>query len=489
MSALKALASREIRVSTSTLDRQAVARDLWPALALAQRSGVPVTAPEAVIWPADESAVQRVVHWARENRVTLMPRGAGTARTGASTVAPFGVMLDVKRLNRVHAFDEVARTVTVGAGLSGEALEVWLRARGFTLGWRPEGLRLASTVGGWLATGTWPFESLAQGPLHDALVGCRLIDGRGEAWSFTQADARWHALVLGAEGTLGVFTEATLRVQRRPEVEAWHSFEFERRDEALGALHALVDEGLRPVFVSVEPESGITMQHRESARSRGWFQEKVAPRLLEALARETVGRPALLNRVNALYSKTRLHLVLAGHQNSVNTASRNAVELLVKAGGDEVDAGAARTAVRQLAQAPVREGALAAIGTTVDEVAVDAPWSVVNTLVAQVMSVTQGLALTQVRFSVASTSRARIHFAFTLAGVDDREAVQRWRMVHATVSGAALQHGGHPWAQGGIGLKARESYLAQLGPARAALVPIKRALDPDALFAPGRLFT
>jgi alkyldihydroxyacetonephosphate synthase len=206
--------------------------------------------PDLVVRPRDADDVERVLDWAGDAGVTVVPYGGGSSVVGGVT-PPSGptVSLDLERLDRVLEVDEVSGSAHVQAGALGPVLEDQLRPSGWTLRFYPQSFEF-STVGGWLATRAGGH--FATGPTHidDLTEAIGAVTPRGR-WTSRRLPAsgagpspdRW---LLGSEGTLGVITDAWVRIQRRPTARGQATVAFATEAAALDAVRALVQDGLRP---------------------------------------------------------------------------------------------------------------------------------------------------------------------------------------------------------------------------------------------------
>jgi alkyldihydroxyacetonephosphate synthase len=206
--------------------------------------------PDLVVRPRDEDEVEAVLDWCAQAGVACIPWGGGTSVVGGVT-PPGGpaISLDLERLDRVLEVDAVSRAARVQAGTFGPALEEQLRPADLTFRHFPQSWEF-STLGGWIVTRAGGH--FATGPTH--------VDDLVEAISAVTPSGRWRSrrlpgsgagpspdrLLLGSEGTLGVVTEAWIRVQRRPRSRAQATVSFPTAGHALHAVRALAQDGLQP---------------------------------------------------------------------------------------------------------------------------------------------------------------------------------------------------------------------------------------------------
>jgi FAD/FMN-containing dehydrogenase len=172
-------------------------------------------APDAIVQPASEEEAADLVRWAAENGVALTPRGRATSLYGGPVPVRGGVVVDVQRLDRILDVNAEARTATVQAGAVWEALDRHLAEHDLALRLYPTSYH-RSTVGGWLAQGGAGIGSYEAGWFRDNVLRARVVLPDGTPWELRDREV---SLVSGAEGTTGLITELTLRVQRRQEVD------------------------------------------------------------------------------------------------------------------------------------------------------------------------------------------------------------------------------------------------------------------------------
>ncbi len=186
------------RVRQDVPTRTAHARSRSLADLLAAHAGDYSTAPDAVLFPLGEADVLAVLKYCASRTIGVVAFGGGGGMAGGVTAAPGRISLDLAGMDRVLAIDMLAASVTAEAGITLVALEKAVAARGMTLG-----IALNGTLGGWIAQSR-------QG--DDGLYGARMAGAHGVlAFDTPQSDIK--SLVLGSEGTLGVITQATLRIR------------------------------------------------------------------------------------------------------------------------------------------------------------------------------------------------------------------------------------------------------------------------------------
>ena len=234
------------QVSTDALDRLVHARGKSLRDLVRSRSGDLGRLPDVVVRPGDEEAVAAVLQAAVDANAVVIPFGGGTSISG-SLEAPPGetrtvVSVDLGAMDRVLSIDAGSRLARVQAGVLGPRLEEQLNAQGWTLGHFPDSFS-HSTLGGWVATRSSGMQSDMYGDVADLTRGVRVATPAGllaaRAVPSTSTGPSVREMVLGSEGRLGIITEATVHVHRRPERRTILGYLFPSWEEGLAAMTAI----------------------------------------------------------------------------------------------------------------------------------------------------------------------------------------------------------------------------------------------------------
>ena len=252
LSALTAILS-PTRVSHNELDVLAYARDTFPLAIKEAAAGTPTVRPDVIVWPQTTAEVSAIVQLAARFQVPVVPYGGGSGIVGGALCVQGGMLVDLKKLNRVLDLDPTSLTVTVQTGILGAVLEEALNAQGFTAGHYPQSL-YSSTVGGWIAHRGIGTFSTKYGKIDDMVIALQAVLPDGETVSTrlvpqSAAGPDLNRLFLGAEGTLGIVTEATLKIHPLPEARVHTSFAFSSFSEGVECVRRVMRRELRPAVV------------------------------------------------------------------------------------------------------------------------------------------------------------------------------------------------------------------------------------------------
>jgi alkyldihydroxyacetonephosphate synthase len=436
-------------------------------------------APDLVARPGDETELARVLEWCAASRVAVVPFGGGTSVVGGvepPVDAGFEgtLSLDLGRLDRVLEVDPVSRLARVEAGILGPALERGLGAHGLTLRHFPQSFELSS-LGGWIATRAGGHE--ATGPTHidDKVAAIRMLTPSG-VWASrplpgSGAGPSPDRLALGSEGTLGVITEAWLRVQARPRFRAKASLRFDSWAQAVAATRAVARSGLMPSNCrALDPaEAALSMlgDGRSSVLLLG-FESADHP-LEPWMARAVALAEAEGGRLDA------------------PPRYREAGE----ASADDATAAQWRDAFLQM---PYLWNVMVSLGVVVDTFETACRWSQLDALyggvvedVGAAMRRVAGAGRISCRFTHVYPDGPAPYFTFLAPGRRGAELEQHAE-IKAAASEAILRHGGTITHHHAVGRLHRPWYRRQRPePFAAALAAAKSALDPSGILNPGVL--
>jgi alkyldihydroxyacetonephosphate synthase len=210
--------------------------------------------PDLVAYPRDESDLERVLEWCSQERIAVVPFGGGSSVVGGVTPDVGrgfngALSLDLGGLGGVLEVDEVSRSARIQAGAFGPALEAELGARGLTLRHFPQSFE-HSTIGGWIATRAAGHFATLWTHIEDFVESVRAITPTG-TWSSRRlpgsgAGVSPDRMLAGSEGTLGVISEAWVRVQPRPSERRSAGVRFASFGSGAQCVRAIAQSGLHP---------------------------------------------------------------------------------------------------------------------------------------------------------------------------------------------------------------------------------------------------
>ena len=208
----------------------------------------------AVVRPGSTAEVAEVVRACAEAGVSLVPQGGNTGLVVGSVPDDSGtqVVLSLTRMNRVRALDPANLTITVEAGCVLQAVQDSAAQAGFLfpLSLAAEG---SCTIGGNLATNAGGTQVVRYGNARDLCLGLEVVTAQGEVWNGLRGLRKDNTgydlrdLFVGSEGTLGVITAATMKLYPQPaaQLTAWAAVpSLEAAVQLLGMAHRHLGAGL-----------------------------------------------------------------------------------------------------------------------------------------------------------------------------------------------------------------------------------------------------
>lgn len=237
-------------VTTREVDKLAYAQDyFWLGQMWLDRGQDPCR-PDLICFPESTDEVSRLLRIATRYRIPVIPYGGGSGTQGGIVPLFGGMVLDLKKMNRIVNIDEVSLTATVEAGLNQMHLEEALNAQGLTWAHYPASGAVATVGGSIAARGTGTL-STKYGKAEDMVLSLKVVlaDGRIIETLPTPNHACGPGLLqlwVGSEGTLGVITEATVRLDPLPAVRRFNGYLFKDLRQALDASRRIMTARLRP---------------------------------------------------------------------------------------------------------------------------------------------------------------------------------------------------------------------------------------------------
>ncbi len=171
----------------------------------------------AIVFPHTTEQVQKLVQWARKNKIALIPSGGRTGLSGGAVATQGEVVVSFDQMNKIKEFSAIDQTVQIEAGVVTEALQEFAHSKQlfYPVDFAASG---SSQMGGNIATNAGGIKVVRYGLTRDWVVGLKVVTGTGDILELnnglvkkaTGYDLRH--LFIGSEGTLGFITEATIKL-------------------------------------------------------------------------------------------------------------------------------------------------------------------------------------------------------------------------------------------------------------------------------------
>jgi D-lactate dehydrogenase (cytochrome) len=419
----------------------------------------PPATPDAVVLPRDTDEAAAIVRACRTHKVPIVPFGAGTSLEGHIAALQGGICVDMREMDKILRVSVEDMDATVQAGVTRRQLDAKLRPEGVFFSVDPGA---DATIGGMVATGASGTTSVRYGTMRENVLSLKLINAEGEV-VVTRSRARKSSagydltrLLIGSEGTLGLITEATLRLQPTSEAMTAATCAFETLEGAVDCVIAVL-------------ANGIPIARME---------------LLDDVQIDAVNRHAELD----LEVAPTLFLEFHGTEQEVRAQAEDVSAIAADHGGPDFQWAADESERRRLWRA--RHGAYDAAralrpgtqGFTTDACV---PISRLAECIAETKRDLNESGL--VAPIVGHVGDGNFHLAI-LVDPDDPDELRRAVELNDRLVRRAIGFGGTCTGEHGVGYGKAAFLELEHGPAALEMMrAIKHALDPENLFNPGKI--
>lgn len=495
LACLPMIESLGLLVSENAADRIAYARDLWPRHHLGVRAGRKLGEPRAIVWPRSTEEVVRLVRWAKDRAVPLVPFGAGSGVCAGVSPTSDAIVVDMKRMARWRRLDTAAPSLDVEAGHMGVPLEERLNREGLTLGHFPSSI-LCSTVGGWVAARSAGQASGYYGKIEDMVTALECVTGNGDVVTLHHRTTgpSLVPLIVGSEGTLAIVTSTTLRLHPLPKTRAFAAWSFPSTEAGWEAMREMFQRGLRPAIARLYDPFDAMLAKQGSVKKKGIIPH--APGRGSTVLRTLLRKPRALNALlesrpfAALVGGAMLVVIFEGA--TAEADLRAAAEIANAMHGHDEGEGPARRWLLHRYSVSYRQSPAVASGLFVDTMEVAAPWSRLGALYEGVRRAVGPHVFIMAHFSHAYADGCCIYFSFAGSANDggpwDEACERTYDRTWKSALDAVVAAGGTIAHHHGVGRSKAPRMDKELGSDGVRAVhALKRALDPAGILNPGVL--
>ena len=421
--------------------------------------------PVAVVRAECTAHVQAAVRWSAEHGVPIVPRGAGTGLSGGSTAVDGGIVVSTERM-RAISVDPPSRVAVVQPGLLNSEVKRAAAEHGLWYPPDPSSFEICS-IGGNVATNAGGLCCVKYGVTTDYVLGLEVVLADGTAVRLGGARLKDSAglslikLFVGSEGTLGIITEATLRLLPKQGAARTVVATFATVQAAADAILAIT-AAIRPAMLEFMDNTAINAVEDMLAMDL----DRTAAALLVAQADG--------GRVNSAGPFAAADEIAA-----ITGACEQAGATEVIATDDPAEGDAFIVARRAAIPAVERTGAL-----LLEDVGVPIPE--LPALLAGIEAIASAHGLVIAVIAHAGDGNTHPLIVFDPA---DREQAEHARIAFGKIMDLAIGLGGTITGEHGVGRLKKAWLPGQVGPDVMALSQrIKEALDPGNLLNPGAIF-
>ncbi len=212
--------------------------------------------PDCAVWAENVEQVSEILKTADKHRIPVIPRGAGTGLSGMVVPVKGGIVLDLNRMNRILKISIEDRLAVVQPGVVYADLDRALAPYGFFFPPDP-GSGSVCTLGGNVATNAGGVKGAKYGTTRDYVLGLQVVraDGRimrtGASTIKCVSGYDLTRLIVGSEGTLGVVTEITLKINPKPTAASTAVATFGNLEDAGRAVTRIMSSGIIPAVMEI----------------------------------------------------------------------------------------------------------------------------------------------------------------------------------------------------------------------------------------------
>jgi alkyldihydroxyacetonephosphate synthase len=440
--------------------------------------------PDVVAFPRDEADVAALLDWCHDARIAAIPYGGGSSVVGGvecdvDDAYSGAVSIDLGGLDRVLELDRTSRAARIQAGIYGPALEDQLRPHDLTLRHYPQSFEF-STLGGWIATRSGGHYATLFTHIDEFVEALRVVTPRGiietRRLPGSGAGPSPDRMFCGSEGTLGVITEAWMRLQDRPTFRAAATARFTTFEAGVEAARAIAQSGLHPANCRLI-DAGEAM-----ITGAGDGSEH-----LLLIGFESADHPLDAPLARAVECARDHDGIVEDERTSHTDAGRT----------EAVSAGTAGAWRNAFVRAPYTRDALVGLGLVNETFETATTWdrfpALYESTIAAVRGAMQSVGaepgLVTCRFTHVYPDGPAPYFTVIAAGARrPTDRLDQWAVIKQAAADALLAHGGTITHHHAVGRDHRPWYDRQRPDLFAdALRAAKRAVDPNAILNPGVL--
>jgi len=414
--------------------------------------------PDVVVFPETPEDVSKVLSFANEERIPVYPRGAGSGLTGGAAPLEGGIVISTEKMNRIIEVDEDNLGVLTEPGVVTYELQREVEKRGLFYPPDPSSYKY-STIGGNIAENAGGPRCVKYGVTKDYVMQLEVVfpDGTiskvGSKAVKSVAGYNLKDLIVGSEGTLAFITKAYLKLIPAPEAVRTAMAVFPKVEQAAQAVADM-------------------------------FKNKVIPTACEFLDRNSIVAVENYAKIGLpTYAEGLLVIEVDGYEAVVDELINRVIKVCREAGAEEIRKATTpeeREAI-WMARRAVSPAIVQLKPKKINEDVV-VPRSRIPELIKKVYEIADKYNLMVVNFGHAGDGNIHVNFMYEPHEEDRVEKAVR------EVFELTLELEGSISGEHGIGWMKKEFLPLEVGPALEKMKAIKRALDPNNILNPGKVF-
>jgi len=419
--------------------------------------------PDAVANPSSTEKVSEILQVCNREQIPVIPRGMASGLTAATVPVDGGLVLNLVRLNHILEIDRANMVATVEAGVITADFQMEVEKLGLFYPPDPSSIR-HSTIGGNVACNAGGPHCLKYGVTSDYVQGLKVVlaDGRilwtGGKPIKNATGYNLSQLFVGSEGTLGVFTEVMVKLIARPRYVRTATAVFDDLDVASQAVTALLSSGLVPA--TMEMMDNTTINTIEDYLQMGLPRQAEAILIIEADGND---EEAVMREIESIAG-------ICHEQGAIG----------IQVACDEAERAELWRARRSVSGSLARERP----NKLGEDISV--PRSAIPETIHRIKAISEKHDLPIVVFGHAGDGNLHPNILF------DKNDPDEWTRMQAAVAdifALAIDVGGTLSGEHGIGTLKKPYLESAVGPVAIDVMrAVRRALDPNGILNPGKIF-
>ena len=418
--------------------------------------------PEFVVQPLSTEEVASVLKLANVHKIPVYPRGQGTSLSGGPLPVRGGIVLDLSQWTSKLEIDAENMLAIVSPGVTAQAINNAALQHGFIYPPDPSSMNIA-TIGGNLAENSGGPKGLKYGVTKDYVIGLEVVTPEGEiirTGGKTMKNVTGYdltKLIVGSEGTLGVITEAILRLYPKPQATKTLMALFDDIVDAGRAISNILSAGIIPAKLEIMDKASV--EAVEAYRPSG-----------------------LPTNIDAL-----ILIELDGHPEAINDEISRVNDVCIKENARKVQIAQTNEDAARLWQArKLVSPAIVRIKPTKISEDATVPRSKIPEMFERLKQIRQKYNVDLVVFGHAGDGNLHPNI---IADERDAEEMRRVEKAVEEIFQAAIELGGTLSGEHGIGILKAPFMEMELGAVGVDMMKrIKRAWDPNDILNPGKIF-
>ncbi len=448
---------------------------------------------DVVAWPREEREVAEILKLALRHKLMVIPIGGGSSVTGG--LEPLGaekyagvISLDLARMNRLLKVDPTSLVAVAQAGMQGPDLEEALNAQGYTLGHFPESFHF-SALGGWIATRSAGRQSTGYGKIEDMVLSLKMVTPNGviatRRTPHTAAGPSLLGMCIGSEGTMGVITEATLRIRPYPDIFDYHGLLFRNFPAGVSAIREMLQQDIIvPACVRLSDRAETALAQAIRTTSGNKWKRKAEDLALKALA----------TRGYSFNDGAFMVLGFEGEAARVDEARAEALTICRKLGGFHLGTSPGKQWFRGRYDTAYLRDPLINWGILVDTLETATTWDNLLHLYGEVrrsikdaIKESGGKGVVACHVSHSYKQGASLYYFF-LAPMEEGAELAQWERIKGAATRTICDYGGTITHHHGVGYEHAHWMKEEVGEeGLRVLKALKDSLDPEGIMNPGKV--